>query len=222
VAIAVKLIASGDISDYTPAVRAAIAQDFAIAVGVPLDSVHVDVEAASVAISVTIVLPSSTVASDEYVQVQSTFKRLLRTPRDATQFLSSVANGSINVIRIAEGPQVFAPPSPANRPIANLDSALKQESISSNSSLPIAIGASLGGLCLVLVAIFIYIRIRKAHWKRRVGSLLEARVEGGLIEDGGLRRRDMRSVSFVAHNARPTGVEMKLAPPRKEVLSDHI
>jgi len=215
--MAVKLIASGDVSDFTPTVRAAIAMDFAIAIGVPLDSVHVDVESASVAISVTVVLPSSTVAADDYVQVESTFKRLVSTPRAATQFLSSVANGSINVIRIAEAPQVLAPPSPAN-------SALKQESYGSNGSLPIAIGSSLGGLYLVLAAIFIYIRIRKARWKRRVGTLLEgqARVEGGLIEDGGLRRREMRSVSFVAHNARPTGVEMKLAPPRKEVLSDHI
>jgi len=203
--MALTLIASGDISDYTPIVKAAIAQNFAIAAGVPLESVHVDVESASVAISVMIVLPNTTVAAEEVLQVQSTFKRLLSTPRAATQFLSSVASGSIQVIRVEEVLQVLAPPSPP-------------PGKSSDGSLPLVIGC-LGGLAVVLAAICIYIRICGTRWKRQLGSLLDVKVESGLVEDGGLRQRTMRSVSFVTPKA---DVETKLALPRKQVLSDHI
>jgi len=222
----VRLIATGDISDYTTAVKSAIAQRFAMAAGVPLDSVHVEVESASVAISVTVVLPNASAGADDILQVQTTFKRLLSTPRAATQFLSSVASGSIHVIHVDENPQALAPlsppissiPAPA-RPYGDLSSSLKEQSKSLARSLPIVIGVSLGGLAVIQIAICIY-RLAKLRRERRANALLEARVDG-LVQDGGMRRREMRSVSFVTH-AQPIGFETKLVTQRKEVLSDHI
>jgi len=204
-----KLMALGDIADYTPAVKAAIAQKFALAAGVSIDSVHVDVASASVAISVTVFLPKNDSSTEMVSDVNATLTRLLHTPRDATQFLSSIANGSISVLltyepqMIDETSQALAHPVP---PLASSSAQSVDSSRTSGTDFGVTVGAGLSGLAVSVIAIILIVKKCKGN---RAAHLLQV-------------ERKMRSMSIATLDPKAAGMEMKLVSPRNEVLSDHI
>jgi len=149
-----KLMASGDVSDFSPLVKLKIAQHFATMSGVPVSNVQVDVEPASVLISVTVIVPD-----DDAKSVLSTFERLLETPYDATVFLESVAGGSISILRIDEPPQLLSG-------LGDLDDAeqqIEQQSTDGSEGPPIGliIGGGLGALAMIVVGYVIVAIVKR-------------------------------------------------------------
>jgi len=205
VALVVKLIASGDIADYTPTIEAAIAQNFAIAAGVPFDSVQVNVASASVAISVIIMVPEDGTSAKNVSNVHSKFVRLLGTPHDATQFFSSIADGSISITSIDEPPHVLAPPSPPFSLAKSLSLAIDTSAHAGTGGA--AVIGIVAGVAVFIICAIAVILIRK----KRMATMRFLQVE-----------RKVRSVSIATLNAKPAGMETKLVGPRIEVLSDQI
>lgn len=89
------LTLSGDVSDYTPAVRAALRSLFAELVGVALEQVLITVEAGSVVLRVEI-LSSAAAASTVLARLQAA----VSSPADATSLLSSVPGITITVLSV--------------------------------------------------------------------------------------------------------------------------
>jgi len=142
-------------------VKEEIEQHFATMSGVAADRVSVDVEAASVLISVTIILPE-----DDATAVQDTLSNLLATPYDATQFLSSIAGGSISILRVEEISQRFVPPpqAPAASPLLEMDLAQSQTVDDGEDgevvSHSLIIVAALGGLAIITIGVVAVVIVR--------------------------------------------------------------
>ena len=91
--VQVALSASGDVADYTPAVKESIAATFAEASGVDISAVSVEITAGSVVITIEIRAETEAAASS----VQATLAVGVATPAAATAFLSTVSGISIEV-----------------------------------------------------------------------------------------------------------------------------
>jgi len=93
----VEFIASGAVSDVTPAEKFSIASAFANTAGVDVSAVEVDVQAASVRISVVVTSPTSTAATT----VSSAFTSTLTSSSAVTTLLSSAGVTAISVPQVS-------------------------------------------------------------------------------------------------------------------------
>ena len=154
-----KLTASGDVSDFSPLVKLEIAKHFATMSGVSVSNVQIDVEPASVLISVTVMVPD-----DDAKSVLSTFERLLETPYDATVFLEPVAGGSISILRIDEPPQLLSW-------LGDLDAAEQQSTDGSEGPpMGLIIGGGLGALAIIVVGYVIFAIVKKCGGQKPAQS----------------------------------------------------
>ena len=150
--ITTTLIASGDVGQFTPAIRMAIAGRFADAVGVPNDFVSVSIAAASVRIFVSISVPTSGSAV-----ALETIKAHLADRHTASAFLSAAVGGIVVE-------SIDVPPSITGPTLGPSSSNLKPDA-GDDSSTVVIIAAAAGGAGLVLVVGLVALRLRGSKSK---------------------------------------------------------
>jgi len=110
--VTVELVASGEVSDYTPTVISSMRSIFATEAGVPIDDVSVSVLAASVRLTVTIAATDQTAAT----AVSTALAPVTATGAAATALLSTLpimVSVSTVAVTIAASP----PPPPSTPPL---------------------------------------------------------------------------------------------------------
>jgi len=147
-AISITLVATGDMADYTDALKLQIATQYATLANVPVENVVVLVRPASVIIEVRIVASAST----PLATIQSSITSVMASPQAASAFLSSVGVQVIStpVVENVAVP-VLAPPAPPP---------------SDEATAGAIIGGVIGGIVAFLLLAFIgYMICRKSSKK---------------------------------------------------------
>ena len=152
------LTLSGDVSDYTPAVRTELKMTFAEVAGVLPEQVLVTIEAGSVLVGVEI---ESTAGAAPTVLAR--LQNASRTPAALTEILRSRVQGITisveSIVSLASEP-LWSPPAP------NLEAILRGDGDLASVRLGIIVGCSVGGV-FILVCYYVQCRRRGTTFKGR-------------------------------------------------------
>ena len=152
------LTLSGDVSDYTPAVRTELKMTFAEVAGVLPEQVLVTIEAGSVVVGVEIESPAGAAPA-----VLARLQNASRTPAALTAILSSRVQGItifVESIDSLTSEPLWSPPSPSLEAISRGDGDL------ASVRLGIIVGCSVGGV-FILVCYYVQCRRRGTSFKGR-------------------------------------------------------
>jgi hypothetical protein len=178
--IAVTVVASGDVSDFTPDVQVALREKVAAEVGVPLAAVSLTVSTASVILVFTVALPASIDAST----ASSSLALQLASPIAASNFLST-GQHVINVTSIPVTSTIIdyaqpspPPPVPLQSPPLSPPHDGDEEGIIDNSAGGGSGGGALGAVGAVVVVITLALVV---WWRRQKEKLRRAAASVGKI-----------------------------------------
>ena len=151
------LTLSGDVFDYTPAVKTALERTFANITGVLPEQVLVTIEAGSVVMGVQIESPAGAAPT-----VLARLQAASRTPAALTGLLSEVQGITIiveSIDSLASEP-IWSPPAP------NLEAISRGDGDLASVRLGIIVGCSVGGV-FILVCYYVQCRRRGTSVKGR-------------------------------------------------------